>query len=70
MKARTCTHCGQTDAIDRVAGDLGVDRREVDAAVALIRHGQADLIERVQAGQLPIRRALEIARTRRRSRSR
>jgi hypothetical protein len=59
----------QTDAIDRVADDLGIDRHEVEAAVALIRHGQADLIERVQAGQIPIRRALEIARTRRRNKS-
>jgi hypothetical protein len=60
----------QTDVIDRVAGDLGVDRREVETAVSLIQHGMADLIEQVRAGRLPVRRALKIAHTRRRSKPR
>jgi hypothetical protein len=49
---------------DRVAAALGIDPAEVRQAILLARSGRVDLLDRVLAGHLDLRRALQVARVR------
>jgi hypothetical protein len=44
-----------------LAASLGVDPREVDLAIRLMRTGRTDLITKVTTGRLTIRQALQSA---------
>jgi hypothetical protein len=44
-----------------LAASLGVDPREVDLAIRLMRTGRTDLITKVTTGRLTIRQALQNA---------
>jgi hypothetical protein len=49
---------------ERISRDLRIDPRMIEQAIALIRHGQADLLDGVRTGRLNLSQALKIARSR------